>query len=204
MVYAFGQTAQYENRIQILAAYSLSYLYFAAVNMSMLVSFMNVYPQFHRSKIMRPDSGALTANPIIYKVNFPIHARKSMPFIVMEEEGAVGQYNRASRALHQFTESSPGLVLCILLGGLVFPFPVLVLATLFASGRIVSQVGYAEQGYGSVSPGATLSTMAATTVEMLVFLAGVKSLYVQRTESPMLLRTMSHISSSNIFTSLKP
>lgn len=206
VTYACGQTAMYDDKIRILTMNSLSYLYLAAVNLSMLVSFMNIYPQVYKNRIMRPESGPLTANPVFFKVNFPIHERQALPFVVMEEDGAVGQYNRASRALQQFTEGTAGFILCVLLAGYVFPFPVYVLSTAFAVGRIASQVGYAEEGSGAESLGATVSTLAAATVEMLVLLAGVKALYAQGANTPLLLRRslpLTHISTSAIFTSLR-
>ena len=48
----------------------------------------------------------------------------------------------------------------ILLSGSIFPFPTLVLTSVFGAGRILHQFGYATIGYGAHAPGFVLASVA--------------------------------------------
>ncbi|OLP83802.1 hypothetical protein AK812_SmicGene35390 [Symbiodinium microadriaticum] len=168
-IYTWGNKALYDSKIEMLGKYQLGYLYFAAVVFNAMVGFINVSPMYYKSKVMKQDAGNLRANMFIYK---DVETKKH---VVMEDEGALGEYNRANRSMTHFTENSIGVVFCILLSGYVYTFPVFILTILFSLGRVIHQVGYAS-GYGSHAPGFMLHMVGSVSVEMLALLAGIKSM----------------------------
>eukprot|EP00927_Polykrikos_kofoidii_P079092 TRINITY_DN75886_c0_g1_i1.p1 TRINITY_DN75886_c0_g1~~TRINITY_DN75886_c0_g1_i1.p1 ORF type:complete len:260 (+),score=28.82 TRINITY_DN75886_c0_g1_i1:99-782(+) len=174
-IWHFGSTATYDAKISVLSTQGVSYIYLSAVAFSVLVSWLNFFPMFYKRKIMKASSGNLRANMLVYKVNVQDPGQK-MPYVVLAEEGGIGEYNRANRSLHHFTEQSMGTVLNILLAGFVFQFPVFVLVIVFAVGRISHQIGYAHGGYGFHIPGFQLIIYSTATLEMLVFLSAYKSM----------------------------
>merc|ERR1712187_627442 len=98
---------------------------------------------------MPGNAGNLRSNMIIYKANFSENNPGKLPYVVMEDAGAVGSYNRANRAMHHFNENGACLTAIIIAAGLVFPFPTFVLTVLYALARIWYQVAYSTGGYGA-------------------------------------------------------
>mmetsp|Transcript_3807 Transcript_3807/g.10256 ORF Transcript_3807/g.10256 Transcript_3807/m.10256 type:complete len:134 (+) Transcript_3807:2-403(+) len=119
---------------------------------------------------MTGKSGNLRANMFIFKVATPINSAK-FPYVVMEEEGGIGEYNRANRSMNHFVENAAGVMLAVLLAGFVFPTPTAVLVVLFSIGRVLHQTGYAAGGYGKHAPGFMLSTITQMALIGLVFVA---------------------------------
>lgn len=158
----------------------IGYLYIAAGVYSMAVQWLNVFPMLYKASVMPGSAGNLRANMHIYKVNKPL-GDSQLPYVVLEEEGDVGVYNRANRALFHFVENSAALGVCILLSGLIFPLEVLVLVACYGAARIWYQIAYATGGYGSGCckhsvPFAVSSMIIAPTIEMLCWVCGVRML----------------------------
>jgi len=169
-IYYFGSTAKYDSKIATLSGNDLGWLFLGAFSLSKTVLWLNFFPMYYKSQIMRGNSGNLRANLFIYKVNFPAKEHDTLPYVVMEDEGEIGEYNRANRSLHHFTESAAIVVMDFLLAGYVFPFPVMVLMMILCLGRVFHQIGYAG-GYGGHGIGFGLSTLSLVIAEMLVLLA---------------------------------
>mmetsp|Transcript_27304 Transcript_27304/g.70860 ORF Transcript_27304/g.70860 Transcript_27304/m.70860 type:complete len:119 (-) Transcript_27304:21-377(-) len=93
-----------------------------------------------------------------------------LPYVVMEDEGMVGHYNRANRSMQHFNENVAGFVLNAFLAGQVFAFPVMMLTLVFVGARVLHQTAYTESGYGAHAPGNLLGVLVAVTLEMLVLL----------------------------------
>mmetsp|Transcript_101222 Transcript_101222/g.179792 ORF Transcript_101222/g.179792 Transcript_101222/m.179792 type:complete len:226 (-) Transcript_101222:169-846(-) len=172
-VYGWGSTPKYDAKIEMIKDNDLAYLYAGVFFFSVMVSCLNMFPTYYKSKIMKFDSGNLRANMQIYKVNYA-DVNKAMPYVVMEEEGSVGQYNRANRSLHHFNENAAGFMLCLLLAGYVFTFPTFIMILMFIAGRILHQLGYAG-GYGGHAPGFMLSMIASVVLESLVLIVAFKA-----------------------------
>mmetsp|Transcript_31213 Transcript_31213/g.58601 ORF Transcript_31213/g.58601 Transcript_31213/m.58601 type:complete len:219 (-) Transcript_31213:55-711(-) len=170
-VYAWGATSLYDKKIAVLTTYQLGYLYLAAVIFCVMVHFVNAFPMYYKSKVMKQDAGNLRANMFIYKVS-----DDSKKHVVMEEEGSIGEYNRANRSMTHFIENSLGVLLTIALSGFVYTFPTFIFTIIFSLGRIIHQLGYASGGYGKHAPGFMLHMISSMSLEMLVLLAAVKSL----------------------------
>ena len=65
------------------------------------------------------------------------------PAIVMVEDGATGQFNRANRSLTHFTEFAPAIVVLMLVARDAFPTAVFILSVVYAYGRVIHQTGEA-------------------------------------------------------------
>jgi len=121
------------------------FLYIAAGVWSLLTHILNMYPMVYKSQVFPGNAGNLRSNMQLYKVNFV--DKQQLPYVVMEEDGEIGEYNRANRALHHFIEYSPGVVPCVVLAGVIFPFVVMVLTIIYGIARVWYQIAYAEGGY---------------------------------------------------------
>eukprot|EP00933_Yihiella_yeosuensis_P019304 TRINITY_DN15661_c0_g1_i8.p1 TRINITY_DN15661_c0_g1~~TRINITY_DN15661_c0_g1_i8.p1 ORF type:complete len:247 (+),score=50.96 TRINITY_DN15661_c0_g1_i8:78-818(+) len=172
----------YDNRMNLISKAvgadggSLGYLYFAAGVFQALVHFTNNFPMIQKSKVMPGNAGNLRANMQVYKMLNPLGTAPS-PYVVLEEEGDVGLYNRANRALYHFTENATAICMLTVLGGLVFHKAIFVLIVLFAVARIWYSIAYTYGGYGlgickHAFGFALAHVLILPTIEMLVWLTG--------------------------------
>merc|ERR1712048_259273 len=122
-------------------------VYIAIGVLSILSQALNLLPMYWKSAIMPGNAGNLRSNMQIFKVNL-VGTQKQYPYVVMEEDGDVGKYNRANRALHHFAENAIVLTGQVIAAGLVFPFPVFCITLVYAIVRIWYQIAYATGGYG--------------------------------------------------------
>mmetsp|Transcript_51627 Transcript_51627/g.136364 ORF Transcript_51627/g.136364 Transcript_51627/m.136364 type:complete len:221 (-) Transcript_51627:87-749(-) len=169
----FGSNVKYVQRIAALSASDIGYLAIGAVVFSILVAFLNMYPTIYKSQVFSDKAGNLKANMQLFKINTP---QQQYPYVVLEDEGTVGEYNRANRSLHHFAENCAGFVLCFLVAGMVFPLPAMIIVCIFAFARILHQVGYAEKGYGGHALGFVIAMLCTVTMEMLVLLIAIGAL----------------------------
>mmetsp|Transcript_56037 Transcript_56037/g.126444 ORF Transcript_56037/g.126444 Transcript_56037/m.126444 type:complete len:252 (-) Transcript_56037:92-847(-) len=172
LLYHFGDKSFYDSMFEFFNEFSdtkLGYLFIVVALFSFLISWLNTVPLVHKARVLTTASSNLRANPYLYKVN---SHRSSMPPVILEEDGPVGEYNRANRSLHHFVEWSTAVAITMPFAGSVFPLPVLVLTVLFAMGRIWHQVGYSHEGYGSHVGGFYIATLSSAVIEMLAFVCG--------------------------------
>eukprot|EP00747_Dinoflagellata_sp_TGD_P169446 gnl/TRDRNA2_/TRDRNA2_198435_c0_seq1.p2 gnl/TRDRNA2_/TRDRNA2_198435_c0~~gnl/TRDRNA2_/TRDRNA2_198435_c0_seq1.p2 ORF type:complete len:223 (-),score=31.10 gnl/TRDRNA2_/TRDRNA2_198435_c0_seq1:105-773(-) len=170
--YRFGDTKFYDAQIEFLTQHRLGYPFIGFVAFSMAVNFLNMYPGRFKSAIL-PSGTNFAANMHVYKVL----DRPDLPYVVLEEDGPVGIYNRANRSLFHFTENVAYTITSAFCAVVVFPFQVMVCILVFSFGRIIHQVGY-TQGYGTHAPGFMLAMISTGTMEMLVLVSALKSLGV--------------------------
>eukprot|EP00929_Paragymnodinium_shiwhaense_P065981 TRINITY_DN33054_c0_g1_i1.p2 TRINITY_DN33054_c0_g1~~TRINITY_DN33054_c0_g1_i1.p2 ORF type:complete len:139 (-),score=21.57 TRINITY_DN33054_c0_g1_i1:248-664(-) len=135
------------------------------------MSLLNMTPSFFKSQIMTFSAGNLRANHNIFKVT----GGSNLPYVLFEEEGAVGKYNRANRSLTHVTETGLGMLLAIPFAGYVFPYATVNLVVLYGLGRFFHMIGYSI-AYGKHALGFAMSVLANSTLEMLVLVAGIKAL----------------------------
>merc|ERR1712113_373409 len=147
----------------------------AAFLFSMTVWFLNMFPAARfKPLIMGSDAGNFRVNMNIYKVN-AINGEPSQPYVVLEDRGRIGMYNRANRSLTNFVENVPSFIVNWLLTSVIMPFPAFVLMAIFCLGRVLHMTGYSFGGYGKHGPGFLLSALVgAGTMEMLVLIIGLK------------------------------
>jgi len=170
----------------------LGFLFLALGVLSILVNVLNLQPMNYKSMIMKSDSANLRSNMIIYKVagadgdRHPVPAPDGnlhrLPYVVMEDDGEVGEYNRANRALQHFNENATVLPVLVLASGFIFPLTVFILVCLYAICRIWYQIAYAEGGFGMgcckhFVPFMLHSIVIAPVFEMLVWIIGVRMFF---------------------------
>eukprot|EP00435_Cladocopium_sp_Y103_P049804 s1468_g15.t1 len=103
-IYKFGATAKYDSQLKTFGKEDgYGWLYLAVYLFSVVVSFVNLFPMYYKGKVMKGDAGNLRANMFIYTVD-----DGSNKHVVLEEEGGIGEYNRANRSLGHFVENVAG------------------------------------------------------------------------------------------------
>merc|ERR1740129_212442 len=125
---------------------NLGYLYLSAFLFAILVGWLNFYPMAHKQKLKL--KGNIRANMQIFKVLKSEQSGESTPLVVLEEDGVVGEYNRANRSLFHFLENMPSFLVCLFPASYVFPVPTFFWTVIFVIGRLWHQTGYVK-GYGS-------------------------------------------------------
>eukprot|EP00418_Pyrodinium_bahamense_P026387 CAMPEP_0179158608 /NCGR_PEP_ID=MMETSP0796-20121207/77397_1 /TAXON_ID=73915 /ORGANISM="Pyrodinium bahamense, Strain pbaha01" /LENGTH=236 /DNA_ID=CAMNT_0020860283 /DNA_START=27 /DNA_END=738 /DNA_ORIENTATION=+ len=171
LIYRFGDRNHYRERMALLASWDLGFLYLCVVVFSILVQWLNVYPTVHKKKLNL--KGDLQANMQFFKVNRIAGPR--LPYVVLEDEGTIGEYNRANRSLFHFTENMGGVILCIVCAGFVFHIPTFVCTLAFAIGRVAHQIDYSQGGHGEHARGYVLNLFCALTLEGLVTVVALAS-----------------------------
>ncbi|CAK4084688.1 unnamed protein product [Aphanomyces euteiches] len=174
VVYMLGETATVEKRMQPFVENDLHWAALALVVLGNTITFVNGYPLMYKNQVMRRNLNNLRSNPSIYKA---IGKYAIDNAIVLNDEGAIGAYNRANRSLHHMIENNGMLVAGLALASQVFAVPVFVTVCVFGVGRILHQVGYTS-GYGGHSLGYILSMAAVATIQGFLFLIGLKGLNV--------------------------
>jgi len=172
LVYTFGRRGLYDVNIAVIITMQRGWLYFAVGIFSMMVAWLNSWPMVLKARLMSNNVSNLRSNMALLR---PIGAQASEPFVIMEEGGPVGEYNRANRSLFNFNEWALGTVLNVVFAGTVFPFPTMVLVVGIAASRVWHQRTYA-QGYGKHAPAFFTFVICNTTLEMLVWLVAWKAL----------------------------
>eukprot|EP00747_Dinoflagellata_sp_TGD_P025760 gnl/TRDRNA2_/TRDRNA2_131465_c0_seq1.p1 gnl/TRDRNA2_/TRDRNA2_131465_c0~~gnl/TRDRNA2_/TRDRNA2_131465_c0_seq1.p1 ORF type:complete len:295 (-),score=20.68 gnl/TRDRNA2_/TRDRNA2_131465_c0_seq1:46-894(-) len=178
-IYSGAGSAKYVRRMEWLNGVggisggenSFGFLYVAIGLLSVLVSCLNLFPMIFKEQVLPRSSGNLRSNPMIYKVNVIEGAR--LPYIVMEQEGELGEYNRSNRSLMHFAENGIPIALNVVAAGLIFPMPVMVLTIFFCIFRIWYMFAYSLRGYGCTGHAPPLilaHNVVAPTLEMLVWI----------------------------------
>ena len=167
-VYSWGSTALYDKQIALLQGAECGWMYIIVVLFVILGLHLNSYPIFFKNKIFHSpgDDAAILKipelsnlrgpNQLVYKQlsaasnGVPTDEEKERGYIVVENEGLIGEYNRANRSMHHYVENNVATGARLMCSAFVFPFPTFVTFVLFAVGRILHQVGYTDaKGYGS-------------------------------------------------------
>merc|ERR1712070_312543 len=158
----------YDQRIKSAHDQDQQWLYAAAFIFCRLTAFLNAYPMIAKAGVMASKADNLRANMYILKVLDPL-SKKVSP-VVLEDKGVVGEYNRANRSLHHFTENMAIMVLSLYLVGVIFPAMAFVCTLVYAAGRVWHQMGYSSGGYGSHGGGFTLTMLAGMVMEGFLLL----------------------------------
>jgi hypothetical protein len=160
------------------------WLFLAGGVFAVLVELANTLPMIWKGAVMPGNAGNLRANMTIYRVQ----QSKPLPYVVMENDGYIGKYNRANRSMYHFVENGMLVLVTFLLAGAIFGEAVFVLVLLYAICRIWYQIAYTNGGYGIGCckhgiPFAFHTVIIAHTLEMLVWIAGVRMIMLQNSEA---------------------
>lgn len=176
LVYRLGDTESYDAQVAFINGLSgvrWGYLYLTVVIFSLLTSWLNLAPIIYKAKFLSTSASELCANTYILKVNGPPNTHR-WPYVVVEEDGPVGRYNRANRSLHQFVEWGAAVALTLPFAGSIFPLCTLALTATFTAGRMWHQCGYSTNEYGSHSGGFGIILLSTALLEMLVLFSALK------------------------------
>lgn len=172
---------KYEARLakQVGMTEGIGYLFLAGVLFSICCELANMIPTIYKGGVMPGNAGNLRANMAIFKVQQP-----NTPYVVMEQEGYIGKYNRANRAMYHFVENGMATLVSLLLAGVIFGEAVFVLALIYVLARVWYQIAYTTGGYGMgcckhAIPFMVHTIIVAHTLEMLVLIAGVRMVALQ-------------------------
>jgi len=164
-IYFFGKRAEYDIKLDILAQYDLGWVLLSVWLLKIGWGATNLWQAHarHLAKVPPPNQHA-------YVTVSPDLQRKSI--VLMEDEGVLGQWNRAQRATMNYLEYGLWTLGCAIVGGFVFPFPVFVLSALFVVARLACAAGYTESAQGRMK-GYILSVLPVAGLEGIVLLTAI-------------------------------
>eukprot|EP00931_Biecheleriopsis_adriatica_P107894 TRINITY_DN82235_c0_g1_i1.p1 TRINITY_DN82235_c0_g1~~TRINITY_DN82235_c0_g1_i1.p1 ORF type:complete len:222 (+),score=24.35 TRINITY_DN82235_c0_g1_i1:79-744(+) len=169
LTYLYGNRSLYDANIDILATHRLGWLYISLIVLYYTRTFtvVNTMIQRKEARVNLPDQYA-------YKVQMPA-GKAELPYVTLENRGAVGRFNRAQRGYNNLMEYLPMYLAYFLLAGFVYPFPVFINTLLHAAGRVTYVLGY-TRGVSQRMGGFALFGLAQGNLEALILIAGVKAL----------------------------
>lgn len=169
LIYLYGNRGMYDAKIDILASYHLGWVYMSLIVLYYTRTFMVV-----NTLVERKDARVNLPDQYAYKVYRP-PGEEQLPYVLLENEGALGRFNRAQRAYNNLMEYLPMYLAYFLLAGFVYPFPVFVNTWLHAVGRATYAIGYTHSVPRRIG-GFGLFGFAQGNLEALILIAGVKAL----------------------------
>jgi len=166
-VYTYGgQAAKTDSKIATLAANGLGWLYVSvvAVRAAYIVAGIMLGNARKASKAALPDQH-------VYK----IAGDDSKPYVLMENEGVHGEFNRAQRAVQNMNENVAQIFATMLLAGFVFPFQTFCCACGWGATRLMGMSGYIKSADDRMG-GNLLSMLIYNCMEGMVLFAGVRAI----------------------------
>mmetsp|Transcript_25440 Transcript_25440/g.45959 ORF Transcript_25440/g.45959 Transcript_25440/m.45959 type:complete len:244 (+) Transcript_25440:106-837(+) len=150
---------QYADRVELIRKYDLGWLY-ASWSLLMLTrtyATINANGARAAARVDRPDQHAykIMANPAQYSSKNGNNAEVQLsnaPYVLMENVGAVGRFNRAQRAAFHFDEGLELLLSSIFLAGIIVPQLVFGLTVVYCVGRKMYSDGYTQSLDGRMGP----------------------------------------------------
>ena len=160
-VHQAGDTALYDAQIALLRSINAGWMYVCIVVFGLLTMVLNYFPMHYKHKVVHSadDQAALKIkflsnlsgpNQQIYKMlssepnGKPTEEERKRGYVVVENEGAIGAFNRANRSMHNFVENNVATGARILCCAFVFPFPTFVTTCFYFVGRVMHQIGYSD------------------------------------------------------------
>jgi uncharacterized membrane protein YecN with MAPEG domain len=147
-------------KLELLAKYDLGYVYAAILilKIGQLMMGINCATARKYCKVHPPDQH-------VYEVKGSEGSK--LGYVLMDNEGNNGRFNRAQRSVQNFNETFPQTILYIVFAGFVYSKEVFVLATVFMTARVMSALGYTNSFEGRMS-GFMIANLAVTAMESLV------------------------------------
>lgn len=140
------------DRLKLLREYDLGYLYISYYILMLTRSYATINANGTReeARVDRPDQHAykIMANP---QNNNTVNLSNA-PYVLMENVGPIGRFNRAQRAAFHFDEGLELLLGSIFLAGIVYPQLVFGLTLVYCVGRKGFTDGYTESCEGRMGP----------------------------------------------------
>jgi hypothetical protein len=172
----FSSKQSYNNRLELLREYDLGWIYAAWYILMLTRSYATINANGTReeARVDRPDQHAykIMANPQSKTGSADL---SNAPYVLMENVGPVGRFNRAQRAAFHFDEGLELLLGSIFLAGIIVPQLVFGLTAVYCVGRKGFTDGYTESCKGRMSPFA-LVVIPSTTIGALVGIVAVQTI----------------------------
>ena len=165
-------------QIQIVAQFNLGWLYLGILmlkNLQLPIGVMLTLAR-NEAKIHLP-------NQHVYKVMGTEGSK--LGYVLMENEGTLGDFNRAQRALQNYVEQFATLFMLYIAASWVFPREAFVCATIWAVSRIMSASGYKTNVDGRMG-GMVIGVLAASVLQGMIILVAIKTLMLKSRVSYML------------------
>ena len=169
-IHNYGDTAKYEERLELTRQYDMVWAYMGAFLFLPLVNGMNMYPVATKARICR--GGNIRANMYYYKLATAVEESSA---VVLYDSGDLGLYNRANRGVHHFIENSIPVVLMAQFTVYAYTIPTFVLVAIYCAARIIYQIGYTHRGFGGHFPGFILERLSMCTLGGLLFVSAIKT-----------------------------
>merc|ERR1719343_39120 len=128
-------------KLELLAHYDLGYLYVAVLllKLGQLAMGINMATARIRARIHPPDQQ-------VYKVKGAEGSK--LGYVLMDYSGDNGKFNRAQRAIQNYNETFPHVLVCLVLTGFVYPKEVMIIAGIYSLTRLTYAVGYTSSADG--------------------------------------------------------
>jgi hypothetical protein len=163
-----SKTSKADAQIATLAGFDFGWLYLGIVVLKILqLPLYVVFVDTRKvSKIHLPDQH-------VYKVMGAEGSK--LGFVLMETEGALGDFNRAQRALMNYHEIFPTTALLYVAASFVFPFEAFWCVTAWAVSRVVMAHGYKGSANGRML-GTLIGAVAQGVLQGMVVIVSYKAL----------------------------
>jgi len=168
-VYKYGDTAAYDQKIDLLASMNLGWLYLALPVIYYARTFTSLNANINRSA-----ANLTPPHMYAYKVQ-TAKGKPELPYVILEEEGPVGEANRAQRGIDNLMEYLPMYLAYVCANGFVFPFPTFLNVLMFMYSRMKYARGYTKSA-GSRQAGFMLFGLTQMNMEGLLLIAAGKTL----------------------------
>ena len=125
--------------IDILSSYELGWLYLGIFLLKLF--------QIPQTILLGTTRKACKVNPPdqhVYKVMGTNGLAEQLGYVLMENQGDIGRFNRAQRAFMNYHEAFPTVALLYVAAGFVFPLASFITMVVFSLARVVSAVGYVK------------------------------------------------------------
>ena len=174
-----GNYDKYQNQIKglnMLTGQQTGWLYLGCWFYCRTVAWLNFYPLGYKEQVM--GGGNMRANVYVYKI---IGQGDFKNAVVLQDEGVMGQYNRAGRSLTHFLENCTPLIVCFIMTPLVYGYISFIFVVLACLGRVIHQIGYSgEKGFGPHTGGFVLANACQEIMVGMLLIIAIQGAWVEK------------------------
>ena len=158
------------SKIDIISQYDLGWLYLGIF----LVGKLTLPIQISLGSARKASKAGLP-DQHVYKVMGTSEGSSKLGYVLMENEGVHGAFNRAQRALQNYHENFPGVVVQYVAASFVFPRNAFVCMMIWQISSCIGAVGYKNDVKGRMK-GRLPSYFAMATLSGMILIVALKSL----------------------------
>lgn len=168
LAYTSSKQESADSRMDIVAQYDLGWLYLGILVLRFLQIPLFIFVGQTRgaAKIHVPDQH-------VYKVMGAEGSK--LGYVLMDTDGANGDFNRAQRAWQNYCENISTLLALYVAASWAFPYQAFICATIWAVARVMSASGYKSSADGRVG-GMLLQAIAMNVLQGMVMIVAIKTL----------------------------